>query len=106
MEKYIKGLNSTLSIRDTIISNKTMNTKHVIWIASSFIALVIALVAAVFNQPVAASQNPGTAAISIQTTPTLIAEGVSKIGSTDGILLMGFIIVLIVIIPVLVYRKK
>jgi len=106
MEKYIKGLNSILSMHDTIISNKTMKTKHVIWIASLFIILVAALVMAVFNQPVSASQSLGTASISVQTTPTLLAEGVSEIGSTDGILLMGFVIVLIVIIPVLVYRKK
>lgn len=93
-------------MRDTIISNKTMKIKHFIWIASLFIALVIALVVAVFDQPVSASQNTDTASIAIQTTPTLLAEGVSVIGSTDGILLMGFIIVLIVIVPLLVYRKR
>jgi hypothetical protein len=83
-----------------------MKTKHIIWIASLFIALVFALVTATLNQPVTAAQNPHTASISMQITPTLIAEGVSEIGSTDGILLMGFVIVLIVIIPVLVFRKK
>ena len=83
-----------------------MKTKHSIWIASLFIALVAALMVAVFNQPSVAAQNPHLASISMQTTPTLIPQGVSEIGSTDGILLMGFIIVLIVIIPVLVHRKK
>ena len=77
-----------------------------IWIASLFIALVIALVVAVFNQPAVAAQNTATASISMQITATAAAEGVSEIGSTDGILLMGFVIVLIVIIPVLVRRKK
>jgi len=96
-------------MRDTIISNKTMKTKHVIWIASLFIILVIALVIVAFDQPtstVAAAQNPRTTSISMQTTATVIPAGVSEIGSTDGILLMGFVIVLIVIIPVLVARKK
>ena len=83
-----------------------MKTKHMIWIASLFIALVIALVVAVFNQPAVAAQNTVTASISMQITATAISEGVSEIGSTDGILLMGFVIVLIVIIPVLVRRKK
>jgi hypothetical protein len=93
-------------MHDTIISNKAMKTKQIIWIASLFSVLVVALVVAVFNQPVVAAQNPHLASISMQITPTLIPQGVSEIGSTDGILLMGFIIVLIVIIPVLVYRKK
>ena len=86
-----------------------MKTKHVIWIASLFIILVIALVIAVFNQPAAtvgAAQNPRTASLSMQITPTVMPVGISEIGSTDGILLMGFIIVLIVIVPLLVYRKK
>ena len=77
-----------------------------IWIASLFIALVTALVVAVFNQPAVAAQNTTTASILMQITPTVVAECVSEIGSTDGILLMGFVIVLIVIIPVLVRRKK
>ena len=81
-----------------------MKPIHMIWVASLFIALVIALVIAVFNQPVAAAQAAASA--SIQITPTFIPQGVSEIGSTDGILLMGFIIVLIVIVPLLVYRKK
>ena len=86
-----------------------MKTKHLIWIASLFIILVIALVIAVFNQPVAtvgAGQNPRTASISMQITATAIPVGISEIGSTDGILIMGIFIVLIVLVPVLVYRKK
>lgn len=83
-----------------------MKTKNIIWIASLFIALVIALVFAAFNQPVASAQNLGAASISLQTTPTPAAEDTSKIGSTDGIFIMGAVIVLIVIVPVLFYRKK
>lgn len=93
-------------MRDTIISNKTMKTKHIIWIACLFIALVIALVVSVVNQPIAAAQSPRMVSTSMQITPTLLPQGVSEVGSTDGILLMGFIIVLIVIVPVLFHRKK
>jgi preprotein translocase subunit SecG len=83
-----------------------MKTKNMIWIASLFIALVIALVVTTFDQPIVSAQNLGAASISLQTTPTPAAEGVSVIGSTDGIFIMGVIIVLIVIIPVLFHRKK
>jgi len=77
-----------------------------IWIASLFIALVIALAVVTFDLPVVSAQNMGAASISLQTTPTPAAEGVSEIGSTDGIFIMGAVIVLIVIMPVLFYRKK
>ena len=77
-----------------------------IWIASLLIALVIALVVATFDQPIVSAQNLGAVSISMQTTPTPAAEGISVIGSTDGIFIMGAVIVLIVIMPVLFYRKK
>ena len=77
-----------------------------IWITSLFIALVIALVVAMFNQPIVSAQNQAAASIPLQTTPTPATEGVSVIGSTDGIFIMGAIIVLIAIMPVLFYRKK
>jgi len=83
-----------------------MKTKSMIWIASLFIALVIALAVVTFDLPVVSAQNMGAASISLQTTPTPAAEGVSEIGSTDGIFIMGAVIVLIVIMPVLFYRKK
>ena len=77
-----------------------------IWIASLFITLVIVLVAATLNQPIVSAQNLGAASISLQITPTIAAEGVSEIGSTDGIFIMGVVIILIVIVPVLFYRIK
>lgn len=77
-----------------------------IWIASLFIALVIALVFATFNQPIVSAQNLGAAPVSLQSTPTPITEGISEIGSTDGIFIMGVVIILIVITPVLFHRKE
>ena len=77
-----------------------------IWIASLFIALVIALAAAALDQPVVSAQNLGAASSFLQTTPTPTAEGVSEIGSTDRIFIMGIVIVLIVMMPVLFYGKK
>ena len=83
-----------------------MKINNIIWIASLFIALVTALVFATFDQPVVSAQNLGAASISLQATPTPAAKGVSEIGSTDGIFIMGVVIVLIVVVPVLFYRKK
>jgi hypothetical protein len=49
--------------------------------------------------------NFSAATFFLQTTPTPQPEGVSKIGSTDGIVTMGILIVLIVIIPIFLRRK-
>lgn len=40
-----------------------------------------------------------------QPTSTPDVEGVSEIGSTDGIIVLGGVIVLIVIVPIFLYRK-
>jgi hypothetical protein len=53
------------------------------------------------------NQDLGAAAFYMQGTATPEAtEGVSEIGSTDGIVMMGIIIVLIVVVPVLLRRKS
>jgi hypothetical protein len=46
------------------------------------------------------------AALLIQPTKTPQPEGLSEIGSTDGIIVMGFVIALIIIIPILLRRKS
>lgn len=95
-----------LSIHDTIITNKMMKTKHLLGISLLSIALVSVLVMANFNQPSASAKNIRAASILLQTTATPPAEDASEIGSTDGILLMGMVIAVIVIVPVLFYKKK
>lgn len=82
-----------------------MKTTHILGIGFLFIILVFALMIATFNPSFAAVQNTA-ASISLQTTPTPIESGTSEIGSTDGIMLMGVIISIIVIVPVLFRRKK
>jgi hypothetical protein len=93
-------------MRDTIISNKAMKTKTIIWISAPFILLVASLVTANFSAPVDASKDPGAASLFIQITPTLIPEGLSEIGSTDGILIMGVVIALIAMVPVIISRNR
>lgn len=57
------------------------------------------------SRPVMQAEPSATAPIpSVTTTPQ--PEGVSEIGSTDGIVAMGGIIVLIVITPILLRRKQ
>jgi hypothetical protein len=48
----------------------------------------------------------GAAALYAQVTSTPAVEDASEIGSTDGIVLMGVIIVLIVVVPILLQRKS
>ena len=83
-----------------------MKTIYIFGIAFLLIVLALVFVSANFNQPVAAAQNPGAASISVQTTPTPALGDTSRIGSTDGIMLMGVVISLIVIVPILFPRKK
>ena len=82
-----------------------MKTTYIFGIAFLFITLVLALVITNFAPSIASAQNMA-ASISLQTTPTPTGEGISVIGSTDGIMLMGVIITMIAIIPVLFRKQK
>lgn len=72
-------------------------------VAILFFIIVFALAFVYFNQPAVSAQ--GAAGLALQITPTPPVEDVSVIGSTDGILIMGIVIVLIVTLPLL-FRKK
>jgi len=73
------------------------------------IGLIMAVLSAAVGtvSPDMSGNNMLAAAQSLQTaSPTPIAaEGTSRIGSTDGIVLMGIVIVLIVIMPIWLRRK-
>jgi hypothetical protein len=59
------------------------------------------------SQPVASIQTLGAATLSTQIiTPTPPAEDQSRIGSTDGILIMGIVIVAITSFPIFFKKKK
>jgi beta-lactamase regulating signal transducer with metallopeptidase domain len=73
---------------------------------SLFIILMLALVLPSINQQTVAAQSITAASSSLQITPTPQAEDVSVIGSTDGILIMGIVIVLIVTLPLLFHKKR
>jgi hypothetical protein len=83
-----------------------MKANHIFGIiASLFIILIIALALTNFNQPVVSAQSTGAESTQLQITPLPPEDDISEIGSTDGILFMGVVIVLIVTLPLL-FRKK
>ena len=71
--------------------------------------LIFALAAAALTHSPAVQSSQAAidtgAAFFLQTTATPQPEDKSVIGSTDGIVVMGVIIVLIVAVPILVHRK-
>lgn len=70
------------------------------------VILAAALILLSFYHPAHPSRNPGMAALHLQITSTPPnQEGTSVIGSTDGIAIMGFVIVAIIVTP-LIFRKK
>ncbi len=72
--------------------------------------IILALAAAVTNTIVsradvlADSVSQAGPAAQYQITPTPTPEGISHPGSTDGIMLMGIIIVIIVLLPIVLRR--
>jgi hypothetical protein len=72
------------------------------------LGLVLALFSAALTYyvPTSAQGNLTAATFFIQPTKTPQPEGPSEIGSTDGIIVMGVVIALIIIIPIFLRRKS
>ena len=73
------------------------------------ISLIIALFSAAitYTARISGAGHSTTAALFLQTTPTPpVEEDHSVVGSTDGIVVMGGVITLIVLIPILAKRKS
>ena len=77
-------------------------------IITTGLGLVLALFSAAltYSAPPAGQGNLAAAALVLQPTTTPQPKDVSEIGSTDGIIVMGLIIALIIIIPILLQRKS
>jgi len=69
------------------------------------LALALSSAALSSSRPPILQRNPGAAAFFLYTTPTPQPKDQSKVGSTDGIVAMGFFIALIIIVPILLRRK-
>lgn len=76
------------------------------------ITLVVGLLLALFSAALTYSTPPaldgtsGAAFFIVQPTSSSQQKDLSEVGSTDGIVLMGFVIALIIIVPILWRRKS
>jgi hypothetical protein len=72
------------------------------------LGLVLAFFSAALSSatPPVTQGTPGAATFFLETTPTPQSKDLSKVGSTDGIVAMGFLIAIIIIIPILLRRKS
>jgi hypothetical protein len=86
---------------------KSMKPTHIFGITILLISIIAGiLIISAFNQPIASAQNLGADGMRAQVTSTPDTEDHSVIGSTDGIVVMGFLIVCIIITPLLFRRKR
>jgi hypothetical protein len=70
-----------------------------------FLGSILALTSAVFSPGLYdVTSYAGAASLSQALTPTPIPTAVSRAGSTDGIMLMGVVIVIIILLPILLRR--
>ena len=84
------------------MKNKSQTVRAAFWVLLGVAILVSSLA---LNRPLSATQNE-TATLTPQAdTIVTTAEAVEEVGSTDGIIFMASIIVLIIISPILLKRK-
>lgn len=81
-----------------------MKIKHARILLSILLATLFITLASTYLAPSVSANEPVKAVL--QVTPQPPADDGSDIGSTDGILLMGIVIVLIVTIPLFLHKKK
>jgi hypothetical protein len=83
-----------------------MKSSHIFGLTIMILmAVAVLLIVTAFNQPLVAAQQLNGAAVPIQVTATPISGDDSVIGSTDGIVAVGVLIVVIILTP-LAFRKK
>lgn len=83
-----------------------MKTKNIFSVIALLLGiLTLLLVSTNFNLP-AVSASDANLAVLQQTTPTPQVVDTSEIGSTDGILIMGVVIVLIITLPLIFQKRK
>ena len=75
------------------------------------ITVGLSLVLALFSAALSYSASPSTTA-NLESADSLLPAGItpqpddlSEVGSTDGIMVMGFLIALIILIPILLQRR-
>ena len=84
----------------------TASLVHPIITAGFGLVLALFSAALTYSAPPVLQGDGGTAALFIQPTATPQPQDHSVIGSTDGIIVMGLVIALIIVIPILVRRSS
>ncbi len=83
-----------------------MKSSHIFGITVLILmAVAVLLIVTAFNQPLVAAQQLNGVTVPVQVTSMPVEGDDSVIGSTDGIVAVGVLIVLIILTP-LVFRKK
>lgn len=80
---------------------------HNTFLVAGLLLAILLLTLTSFNfSPVQVEAQTNASTALQQNTPTPSVQNGSEIGSTDGILIMGVIIVVIVILPLFFYKRK
>ena len=83
-----------------------MKTSYIFGIALVFITLIFVFASANINPSAVSARDLSALSLSVQVpTPTQNGEDLSEVGSTDGIVIMGFVLVAIVTLPLLFHKK-
>jgi hypothetical protein len=83
-----------------------MKTSYIFGIALVFITLIFVFASANVNRSAVSARDLSAASLSVQVpTPTQNGEDLSEVGSTDGIVIMGFVLAAIVTLPLLFHKK-
>lgn len=85
---------------------KKKHLKRIYAILFILIILILIITTSAVHQGNIKSTEIAAAAFYVQETPTPQVEDSSEVGSTDGIVLMGVIIVLIIVVPIVLQRKS
>lgn len=84
-----------------------MKPMHILGIATLIVLmLATTLILSAFHQPMEPTTGLNTLTLQSKIVPLQIGTDLSVVGSTTGILIMGFVIVLIVSVPLLLRKKK
>lgn len=89
--------------RTSCMNRPSWNLRLRLLLGAGIILLIVTTLA---SYPNGEGQLSARAAVLQQATASPTPEGVSEIGSTDGIVLLGFLIVLIVFVPALVLQAS
>lgn len=90
----------------TVAARHASLVRSIITIAIGFLLALYSAALTYSTPPAMDSTFSATAFFSIQPTSTPQQKDLSEIGSTDGIVIMGFLIALIIIVPILLRRKS